>query len=185
MDDLQIIELFWLRDEAAILESQKKYGDFCRSIAFHILNDPEDTKECVLDTWLRAWDSIPPTRPNFLRAFFGRIVRNLSISRYRREHAQKRFSSMEILLGELEDCIPSVQTTETMAEASELSRIIETWLLSLPREARILFLRRYWNGLPLKTLAKELGISANNLSQRMYRLRLSLKTALEKEGYQP
>lgn len=182
MEDLQIIELYWNRDESAIAESQCKYGAFCERIARNILGDPRDSEECVADTWHRSWESMPPARPEFLRAFFGRIVRNISISRYRRDHAQKRMIPMEQLLGELEECIPAAEGIEGELALTQLTDAINRWLRSCGKRDRALFLRRYWNGESLKSLAEESGMSANALAQRMHRLRTGLKTALEKEG---
>ena len=183
MEDHRIVALYWDRDESAITASQQKYGSFCSRFAWQILGDREDSEECVSDTWYHTWNTIPPTRPNSLRAFFGRIVRNLSLSRYREKHAQKRYAPMEQLLRELEDCIPAPQNTEAAAESAELSRSIDNWLSALPQQDRILFLRRYWFGDPLNTLAKQCRISPNALAQKMFRLRLRLKAVLEKEGY--
>ena len=106
MDDAAIIELYWARDEDAIVQTQQKYGPYCRTIAKNILGVPEDAEECVSDTWHRAWNAMPPQRPDSLGAFLGRIVRNLSISRWRRERAQKRYAGLEEQLSELEDCPP-------------------------------------------------------------------------------
>ena len=183
MEDSRIVALYWDRQESAIEESKQKYGSFCSRIAWNILSNHEDTEECVSDTWLRAWNNIPPTRPNSLRAFFGRIVRNLSLSRYREKHAQKRYAPMEQLLRELEDCIPAPENPEKTAETAELARIIDGWLGSLPRQDRILFLRRYWFGDSVNTLATECGTKPNTLAKKMLRLRLSLREVLEKEGY--
>ena len=183
MEDSHIVALYWDRDETAITASQQKYGGFCERIALQILGRREDSEECVADTWLRTWNTVPPARPVSLRAFFGRIVRNLSLSRYRQQRAQKRYAPMELLLEELEDCIPAPQNTETAAETAELVRIVDEWLGSLPQQERILFLRRYWFGDALSALAKECGISPNALAQKMLRMRLRLKALLEKEGY--
>ena len=183
MDDNKIIALYWQRNQAAISESQNKYGGFCSRIAFHILGDPMDTEECVWDTWQKSWETIPPVHPDSLSAFFGRIVRNLSLSRYRKNKAQKRFAPMDQLLSELEDCIPAPRDTEHMAEAAELAALINRWLETLDQQERILFVRRYWYGEPLSALAKSRGMTPNALSQKMFRLRQRLKTALEKAGY--
>lgn len=182
MEDAAIVELYWRRDQTAIAETDGKYGPFCRKIAWNILAVREDAEECVNDTWHQAWISMPPQRPNSLRAYLGRIVRNLSMDLWRRNHARKRGSGMEQLLSELEDCVPARQTVEDAVETVELSRIISRWLDSLSSRDRALFVRRYWNGEPLGALAAEAGLPANRLSQRMLRLRNSLRKALEKEG---
>ena len=182
MEDAQIIDLYWRRDEEAIAQTQRYNGAFCYSIAKNILSIHEDAEECVNDTYHRAWDAIPPQRPVKLRAWLGRVVRNIALNHWNKCHAQKRYAGMTELLSELEDCIPSPQTVERQIEEEELAGQISAWLLSLDREDRVLFVRRYWNGTPLQELAKEWNISPNKLAQRMFRLRGRLKTALEKEG---
>lgn len=182
MEDSKIIELYWQRDETAITETAQKYGAFCYSIAMNLLHVKEDAEECLNDTWHTAWNSMPPEKPVKLRAWFGKVVRNLSLARWNKNHRQKRYSGMTELLDELEDCIPSSETVERVIEAKELSAVIDRWLMGLSREDRALFVRRYWNGTPLSELASLWGISPNKLTQKMFRLRVSLKSALEKEG---
>lgn len=182
MDDRQIIELYWSRDEQAIAETDRKYGAYCRAIAMNLLGEHRDTEECVSDAYHQAWRSIPPQRPVSLRAWLGRVVRNFSLNRWKRDRAMKRGGGMECLLGELEECVPSPQTVERRLESEQLGAVISAWLRELPREDRVLFLRRYWYGEALKELARERGESAGRLAQRMYRLRAELRRALEKEG---
>lgn len=182
MEDSQIIDLYWRREEAAITETQRKYGAFCYGIAKNILSIHEDAEECVNDTYHRAWDSIPPQRPAKLRAWLGTVVRNLALNLWNKNHTQKRYAGMTELLSELEDCVPSPQTIERELEEKELSGQINAWLLSLSREDRGLFVRRYWNGVALCDLATERKLDPAKLAQRMYRLRGSLRSALEKEG---
>lgn len=182
MDDKQIIELYFNREESAIMETAHKYGAFCHRIAMNILSIREDAEECVNDTYLAAWKKMPPEMPNSLCAFLGRITRNLSISRYRSNHAKKRYSGMEVLLSELNDCIPSMEQTEQIIERNRLSSLISDWLDTLPKDDCTLFVRRYWYGEPVKLLAKQYGCTPNRMTQRLLRLRNSLKTILEKEG---
>ena len=182
MEDNQIIDLYWQRDEQAIVETSKKHGAFCHSIAKNILCIDEDAEECVNDTYHQAWNAIPPQRPAKFRAWLGRVVRNIALNLWNKNHTQKRYSGMSELLSELEDCIPSSKTVEQEIEDKELTEIVDRWLHSIDREDQVLFVRRYWNGIALKELAKEQAVSPGKLSQRMYRLRISLKTALEKEG---
>jgi len=182
MQDAAIIELYLNRDERAITESDRHYGTYCRRIAFNILSCHEDCEECVNDTWRRSWDNIPPQRPSSLAAFFGRIVRNLSISRYRANHAKKRFDGITVLLSELEDCVPSRESVTQAFEDRVFSEAIDNWLARLSTEDRVLFVRRYWYGDAVHALAKECGCTQNQMAQRMLRLRKSLKTALEQEG---
>lgn len=183
MEDTQIIELFNRRDERAIHETQLKYGAYCRSIAINILTVPADAEECVSDTYLRAWNSIPPENPVKLGAWLGRVVRNIAINLWNKNHRQKRNSGLELLLSELEDCIPSAVTPEHQAEERELTELLNRWLTSLPKDDRRLFLRRYWNGEAVKSLAKEYGTSQGSMAKKMYKLRQNLKQELEKEGY--
>ena len=174
----EIIELYWNRDERAIAESELHYGAYCRHIAMNILNCREDAEECVNDTWYRTWDNIPPQRPNALAAFFGRIVRNLSISRYRSNHAQKRFDGITELLSELDECIPARGSVAQEAEGRLLAETLDGWLASLPQEDRVLFVRRYWFGEAVNALAGEFGVTQNKMAQRMLRLRKGLKSIL-------
>lgn len=182
MDDKQIIELYFQRDEQAIKETEVQYGAFCLRIAMNILSIREDAEECVNDTYFAVWKQIPPTVPESFRAFLGCITRNLSISRFRAMRARKRYSGMEVMLSELEDCIPSCETVEQSIEAKELSEYISDWLDSLPEEDCALFVRRYWFGDEVQVLAGKCGVTAAQMAQRMYRLRKSLKTALEEKG---
>ncbi len=181
MEDQQIIELYWNRHERAIAETQQKYGRYCRRIAESLLS-PEDAEECVNDAYYRMWNLIPPERPRKLRAWLGKLIRNMAIDRWRKDHAQKRFSAMEEMLGELEDCVPSPRTVENEVEDAQLGEVISQWLLSLTPGDRVLFVRRYWYGIPLNQLARQQGITCGALSQKMHRLRLNLKSTLEKEG---
>jgi len=182
MLDSQIIELYWARSEQAIRAGDERYGPYCNRIAMNILSNREDCEECVNDTWLRAWNSMPPQRPDSLAAFFGRIVRNLSISRYRLNHAQKRHTGIMVLLSELEDCVASGSTPEQVVENKLLAEAISNWLVSLSKDDRALFVRRYWFGDALRTLARECGVTQNQMAQRMLRLRKRLKVVLEQEG---
>ena len=182
MDDLAIVELYHRREERAIDETDKKYGGLCRGIALRLLGIREDAEECVNDTWYAAWDKMPPERPQSLGAFLGRITRNLSVSRWRQSRAQKRYSGMEVLLSELEDCVPAPGTVEQDLERRQLAQAIGTWLDTLGQEDRRLFIRRYWYGLAVKDLAAEAGERANTLAQRLSRLRKSLRAFLESEG---
>ncbi len=182
MEDSQIIELYWQRDEDAVPQTQRKYGAFCSAVAMNVLADRRDAEECVNDTWLHAWNAIPPQRPRLLRPFLGRITRNLAINLWEKNHAQKRYAGMELLLDELAECVPSPQTVERHLEAEELGGLISAWLRTLSREDRRLFLRRYWNGQSLRDLAKEQNETPERLAQQMYRLRQSLKAELERNG---
>ena len=182
MEDTAIIQLFFQRAEQAIVEVQQKYGSFCRTVAMNLLQQKEDAEECVNDTWQAAWQRIPPENPRMLGAFLGRITRNLAISRFRKNTAQMRSEGLTVLLSELEHCVPSGQSTEEAVDSILLGEYISKWLESLSADDRALFLRRYWFGESLRELARETGTGEGHLAQRMYRLRLQLKNALEKEG---
>ena len=182
MDDKQIIELYFERNEQAIQETEHKYGAFCRKIARNILDIYEEAEECVNDTYYSVWKQIPPTIPESFRAFLGRITRNLSISRFRAMRAKKRYNGMEIMLSELEDCVPASENIESIIEAKELSIYINEWLESLSKEERVLFIQRYWFGEEVRDLAEVCGITAGQMAQKMFRLRKRLKVFLEQKG---
>lgn len=182
MEDEAILALYFSRDQHAISETERKYGGFCTTVARNILTQREDAEECWNDVLHAVWNRIPPLRPENLRAFLGRLTRNAAIDRYRREHAQKRFSGMELLLSELNDCVPSPETAERTADSHELGNLISDWLDSLPREDCAVFVRRYWHGESVQSLAKKCGISPNAMSHRLMELRKKLRTRLEAEG---
>ncbi|MBR2751356.1 MAG: sigma-70 family RNA polymerase sigma factor [Clostridiales bacterium] len=182
MEDKSIIELYFSRDENAISESQKKYGSFCHAIAWNLLESHEDSEECVNDTMLAAWNAIPPTRPNSLRAFLGGITRKLALMVFRKRTAKKRNFGIMQSLDELFEIVPSSQNVEKAIEMHELSKIIDHWLDSLAQKDRVLFVRRYWFGDAVSDLANKAGMSSNQLSQKLFALRKQLKTFLEKEG---
>ena len=182
MKDCEIVELYWCKDEAAIIESERHYGAYCRKIANNILGSLEDSDECVNDTWHRTWNSIPPQKPISLSAFFGRIVRNLSIDRYRKNRAIKRYNGVTVLLSELDDCIPENASVFEKIERKHLSGTINRWLSTLSKDDRVFFVRRYWYGDVLKDLANECGLTENQMAQKMLRLRKHLRNTLEQEG---
>lgn len=183
MEDTKIIDLYWARQETAIVETDKKYGNYCRSIALHILSNMEDSEECVNDTWLRAWDCMPPKRPDILSAFLGKITRNLSISRYRMNRAKKRGSGEpELLLLELEECLPSAANVEEEVEGKETSEAIDRFLYSVEEESRNVFIRRYFYVDSIKEIADRFEISESKVKSQLFRMRKRLKEHLEKEG---
>ena len=182
MKDHQIIDLYWQRDPAAIAETDRSYGRYCLQIAKNILTLTWDAEECVNDTWLAAWNQMPPSRPQCLRAFLGRIVRNVSISRWRANRAQKRYNGMELLLSELEDCLPAAQTVEEVIDHQLLTETIARWLNGLDEAHRMLFVRRYWYGVTVPELAQDWGCNPKQMTQRLLRLRRKLRAHLEAEG---
>ncbi len=182
MEDFEIIDLYNSRNERAIKETQDKYGRMLHSISYNILFNNMDSEEMVNDTYNKAWNAIPPESPTYLGAYLARITRNLSINLWKSKRALKRYDGVELLLSELEDCIPSNESLEDILETKEITKAIDNWLGSLGKDDRVLFLKRYWYGESLNSLAKEAGTSANKLAGRIYRLRESLRKFLEKEG---
>ena len=180
MEDSKIIELFWKRDEAAIEESNKKYGKYCRTIAYNILRSTNDSDECVNDTWHNAWRTIPPEKPNKLQCFLGRITRNLALDRYSYNKAQKRNSDLESAIEEYYECIPNGETS--LEDEVILKRLINEFLESLDSRARIIFLRRYWYALSVQEIAKKMGMSESHVSVILHRTRNRFKDYLKKEG---
>lgn len=183
MEDTQIIDLYFARDERAISETDAKYGGYCRTLARNILVLAEDSEECVNDTYLHAWNAMPPERPRLLKSWLGRIVRNLSLDRWRHDHAAKRYDGMDLLLSELDDCVPEHGSDPAQAaETAELIQIISQWLRALPTADRSLFLLRYWYGFAPKELAARYGTGARQITKRLFVLRQKLKAQLEQEG---
>ena len=179
MEDERIIELFNARDEAAIREAQAKYGAYCSAIAMNLLGVREDAEECVADAWHAAWNSIPPESPRSLRAFFGRMTRNISVSRWRREHARKRCGGMDVLLSELDECVPGPFDVEREVESRALTELIERWLATLDARERALFVRRYWYGDEIGEIARRTKLTAKLVTLRLTRLRKRLRRYLE------
>ncbi|MCD8353759.1 MAG: sigma-70 family RNA polymerase sigma factor [Clostridiales bacterium] len=185
MEDNKIIDLYWQRSEAAIAETEGKYGAYCHSIARNILQSREDAEECVNDTWLKAWNSMPEQRPGCLMAFLGKIVRNLSLDRYRKGHAQKRGEGeTALVLTELEDCLSASGSAEQAVEEQLLTECIDRFLGELTRQKRVLFVRRYWYLDPVSEIAQSCGQSENAVTLTLFRLRRKLRVYLEKEGFQ-
>lgn len=182
MDDGKIIELFLLRSEQAVIELSYKYGKTCRRIAFNILNNFEDAEECVNDTYLGTWNSIPPQKPNPLSTYVCKITRNLALKRYRYNTAKRRNSFYDVSLSELEECMPSVIQNTVSCNEENLTEIIESFLDSLDKKSRIMFVKRYWYAEPISAIAEEFNITENNVAVRLLRIRSKLKMYLEKEG---
>lgn len=186
MEDNAIISLFWERSEKAIAETSRKFGGYCSAIARAILRNREESDECVNDTWLRAWESIPPHRPDPLNAFLGRITRNLALSRLEKSGAKKRGGGeLPLVLEELSECVPSGERTESRFEQRALAELIDRFLSEQSEENRLLFMRRYWYLLPLKSAARECGMTESAAKMRLMRMRAQLKETLIKEGYEP
>ncbi|MGN0526783.1 MAG: RNA polymerase sigma factor [Acutalibacteraceae bacterium] len=182
MEDVKIIELFNQRDENAIAECTEKYGNLLKKISFNILGNKEDSEECFNDTLNKLWSTIPPKNPNSLVAYMGKIVRNLSINKYRENHAQKRYSGGDLLLSELSECIPDKSSVETVIDTNDLTEYINKWLRGLETEKCNIFIRRYWYGDSIKDIAMNYSATEKKIAGILYRLRESLKKYLEKEG---
>ena len=183
MDDEKIVQLYWNRDEQAIPATSEKYGAYCASIARNILGNPEDAEECVNDTWLGAWKSMPPHRPERLSAFFGKITRNLSLNRFKKYSAEKRgYGQTELVLSELEDCISDNTSVEQIIDEQILVQSLNEFLYAQPEQKRNIFIRRYWYLYPVRDIATAYGISESKVASLLFRMRNDLKTHLEKEG---
>ena len=182
MEDNEIIELFFLRSEAAIAALAEKYERLLYRISFNILNNKEDVSECLNDTYLGVWNAIPPRRPNPLTAFVCRIIRNLSLKKYRRNTAAKRNNAFDTSLDELELYIP-VPSAEDEWNAAELGKAIDRFLGTLDAQNRILFVRRYWFSDSVKDIAALMKMRENLVSVRLNRICRQLKKYLEKEGF--
>ena len=184
MDDKSIIDLYWARDELAISETDKKYGTYCRSIAYNILTNNEDADECVNDTYMGAWNSMPPHRPNALQIFLGKITRRLSIDRWRYNTAEKRGGSQTaVCLDELSDCIPSGSSPEKEAELHALQESYDRFIAGISQTERRVFLLRYWYLEPISAIAKTSHFSESKVRSMLHRTRQKLRNHLEKEGF--
>ena len=183
MDDKKILDLYWMRSETAISETANKYGKYCHFIAFNILRNDEDSQECVNDVYLKAWETIPPQRPNRLSVFLAKITRNLSLNLYKKQNAGKRGNGqIPLALDELQECIPTIDSTEQAVDGLFLTEILNQFLDSLPTETRKIFMRRYWYLSSIKEIAEDFHIGESKIKMLLLRSRNKLKNLLEKEG---
>jgi RNA polymerase sigma-70 factor (ECF subfamily) len=183
LEDSIILALFNERDESAITETAAKYGGYCRKIALNILKNKEDADECVNDTWLRAWNAIPPHKPTVMSSFLGRITRNLSVDAYEKRAAKKRGGdSLTLIFDELEECLHSNSNVEAEFEAHETGNLISAFLKTVSKESRIVFVRRYWYADSISQISELLAMNENKVKTILFRTRKKLKTELEKEG---
>ncbi len=184
LSDEAIIELYWARDEAAIKHTDIKYRSYLLKTAYNILQDMQDSEECLNDTYLDTWNAIPPKRPRVLQAFVGSIMRNQAIDRYRQKHRKKSIppcfvASFEDLQGyALED-----GDDYTESDAAQLAEVISAWLRTLDERKRYVFFARYYDAQPLDEIAQVLGVARSTVNADVAYIRTSLKSALEKEGY--
>jgi RNA polymerase sigma-70 factor (ECF subfamily) len=184
VEDYEIVELFWARSETAIRETECKYARYCHSVAYGILRNDEDAQECVNDTWHKAWNAIPPARPAMIRTFLGKITRNLSLNALEKQNADKRGAGQfAVALSEIEESVPDDNSdSERFIEDEAITEVINRFLGKLPAEQRKVFVRRYWYASSLEEIAGDYGMSVGKVKSILHRLRLKLKTELEKEG---
>ena len=183
MTDEQIIELYWVRSERAIAETDEKYGKMCHGIAYRILDDREDSEECVNDGYLRLWNNIPPKCPQCLPAFLGRIVRNLALNRFSQRNASKRGGGeVPLALEELAFCIPSGDDPMAQLEGKFLRGLLSEFISQLKIEERTIFLLRYWELQPVARIAELCRCSESKVKMSLHRSRQKLRAVLEREG---
>ena len=178
MADEQIIELFFARSEQAIRELDDRYGRVFHKTSYNILNNQLDAEECVNDAYLGTWNTIPPTKPNSLLAYVCQIVRNISLKRYYLKKALKRNSTYDVAMEELDACLASSSTVEDEIETKELTLIIESFLDTLSKENRVIFLQRYWFSDTYSDIAQKVGISEKSVSVRLTRIRKKMREYL-------
>ena len=184
MNDKNIVDLYFNRDEEAITQTDKKYGRYCYSIAYNILTNKEDAEESVSDTYMTAWRAIPPRRPSVLSTFLGKITRHISIDRWRERSANKRGGGeVTLALEELEDCVAGLQNVEMEYERKELIRAYVKFLDALPVTERRVFLCRYWYVDSVEAIAEKFGFSQSKVKTMLYRTRLKLRKQLAEEGF--
>lgn len=184
MNDKDIVRLYFNRDQRALSATAKKYGSYCTAIARNILESREDAEECVNDTYLSAWDAIPPTRPEILSAFLGRITRNLAFNRYKHNRAAKRGSGeTAAVLEELAECVSGLEDVEQEIDRRELIAAINSFLDALSPQKRNLFICRYWYSDSVANIAKRHGMTESNVSVTLNRVRSKLKEYLTERGY--
>jgi len=184
MEDERIIDLFFERDEAGISEASLKYGKYLNTVAYRILGNPEDTEECVNDTWIRTWNSIPPTRPTILRAFLAKITRNLALNRVEEQNAKKRGAGEgTVCLDELEEVVADGSSVEAEIDREALREAIDDFLRGLSREQRNLFLQRYFHFYSIAELSEMYGWGESRIKTALFRIRKDLKEYLLKEGF--
>jgi len=184
MDDKDIVELYWQRNEQAIKETADKYGAYCRKISQNILSDLADSEEILNDIYMQAWLSIPPHHPDSLMAFLGKLARNLALNRYKAVHAKKRLADkFAVSLDELSDCTPSAITVEDKAEIAELGKSISRFLYSQKEDIRNVFICRYFYCDSIEEISGHFGYSQSKIKSMLMRARIRLKSYLKKEGY--
>ena len=186
MEDSRIVQLYWDRDQEAIPATSEKYWSYCGSIARNILGSREDAEECVNDTWLRAWNAMPPHRPTLLSAFLGKITRNLAFDRFSYLRAEKRGGGeLPAVLEELGECVSDTGDLEQAVDERELARAIDDFLAAMPAAKRDVFIRRYWYTEPISTIGRRYGMRDGAVSMTLSRLRRKLRVHLQERGFEP
>ena len=184
MEDKAIVALYWERDDRAIPETQVKYGPYCMTVAANILPSREDAEECVSDTWLQAWDAMPPHRPRCLATFLGKITRNLALNRWRHNTAAKRGGGqLPGVLEELGEVVSGGENAEQALERKELAAALDAFLAELAPEKRDIFLRRYWYADAVSKIAADRGMRPGAVSMTLRRLRMQLQRHLLERGF--
>lgn len=183
MDDAMIVSLYWDRNEQAIKETESKFGSYCHAIANRILTDKEDADESVNDTWLAAWESIPPHRPSVLATYLGKLTRRISLNRWRARNRDKRGGGeVALSLDELAECISDRQNVERTMELSELTKALNSFLADLPTTERDVFVCRYWFLASVREIGEKFALSEAKTKSMLFRTRKKLLVYLEKEG---
>lgn len=184
MEDSEIVDLYWERSERAIAESRIKYGACCRALAYRILQSKEDSDECENDTYLRAWNAMPSARPTFLGAFLAKITRNLSLDKLERRGAAKRGGGeIPVILDELQECIPALSIADgPFSDNAILSALLDEFLTSLSKEARVFFVQRYWMSMAVVEIAEKNSVSQGKVKMSLHRSRNALRKRLEARG---
>ena len=185
MEDAKIVQLYWDRNEQAIPATADKYGNYCTSIAKNILGNHEDAEECVNDTYLNAWKSMPPHRPSILSTFLGKITRNLSLNRYKHNTADKRGGGQAtVVLDEIAEFVSDLDSVEQEINQKELVMAIDSFLNRLPSDKKNIFVCRYWYFDSISDIANRFGMTENNVSVTLNRLRLKLHNYLLERGFE-
>ena len=182
MEDVKIIDLYFQRSENAIKETDNKYGGYCKVIANNIVGNISDSEECVNDTYLKLWNSIPPSVPKVFKAYVGKIIRNFAISKYRKNNCDKRGSGdVSLVVEEIEEFLPAVDNVDTIIESNLVLKVVNKVLVALPEENRKMFVRRYWYADSISNIAKKFNATESKVKSVLFRIRNILKEELSKE----
>jgi len=181
MEDRAIVDLYWAREERAISETDIKYGKMLAGLSYSLLSSREDSEECLNDTYVAAWNSMPTSRPDYLGAFLSKIIRRLSVDRWRRDHRQKRDGGVELLIDELAECIPDTHTVTAEYDNRRLRDTLNTFVRALPPEKHAAFIRRYFYSESMEKISEALGITESKLKSMLFRIREELKKILKEE----